>query len=66
MAITSHFDTISSGMKARIDPASRLPKRAGLLQSSHAKETTERLLLSNKPTRTPDIKNHSNINRSYR
>ncbi len=66
MAITSHFDTISSGMKARIDPASRLPKRVGLLQSSPATGTIERLVLSNKPTRTPDIKNHSNINRPYR
>ena len=66
MAITSHLDALTPGMKARIDPASRFPKRVSLLQSSHVIGTIAKRILLNKPTRTTYIKNHPNINRAYR
>ena len=66
MATTSHFDALTPGMKARIDPASRLPARVRVLQSSHVVGTIARRILLNKSTKTNDIKNRPNINRPYR
>ncbi len=66
MATTSHLDALTPGMKARIDPASRLPARVRVLQSSHVVGTIARRILLNKSTKTNDIKNRPNINRPYR
>ena len=66
MAITSHLDALTPGMKARIDPASRLSARVRVLQSSHVVGTIARRILLNKSTKTNDIKNRPNINRPYR
>ncbi len=66
MATTSHFEDLTPGMKARIDPASRLPKRVGLLQSNHTVRTIMRRKLLSKLTGTTDTKSYPGINRIYR